>query len=133
LLVLLAINLICQFLAYIKISFLAQKENVMTEIIEWAPFQLKRGVREDALVDASQTLQQNFLQTRPGFVSRRLLRAPDGSYIDMVVWSSRADAEAAMTCAADSSACSAYFALMDADHADPGAGVAHFEQLALYS
>ena len=105
----------------------------MSEIIEWAPFRLRAGVSEEALTQASNALQRDFLQSQPGFVSRRLLRAADGSYVDMVVWASEAQAMAAMEQAAGSDACRAYFSVMGADHAEPGAEVSHFVQLVVYA
>ncbi|OQW56116.1 MAG: hypothetical protein A4S17_14005 [Proteobacteria bacterium HN_bin10] len=104
----------------------------MSEVIEWAPFKLKAGVSEEALLRASQQLQREFLDRQAGFVSRRLLRSGDGSYVDMVVWASQEEAASAMEVAAQSTTCSAYFALMGANHADPGAGVTHLRQLKLY-
>jgi hypothetical protein len=96
--------------------------------VEWAPFRLKAGVPDEALLRASTALQENFVARQPGFVRRELLRGPDGQWADLVVWQSREAALAIMDAVAASPACSAYFALMEgADHADPGAGVMHFE------
>lgn len=104
----------------------------MSVVIEWAPFTLKPGASEQALLEASARLQKDFLQPQPGFLRRELLRAPDGGYIDVVWWASHALAADAMNRASESATCRAYFGQMDADHADPGAGVIHFVQLKQY-
>jgi hypothetical protein len=105
-----------------------------TPCIEWAPFRLKPGVSEEALLHASGALQRDFVARQPGFVRRELLRGPGGQWVDLVVWKSRESALAIMDAVAASPACHAYFALMDgADHADPGAGVTHFERVREYA
>lgn len=103
------------------------------QIIEWAPFRLRADATEARVLEASARLQRDFLEAQPGFVRRELLRGGDGQFVDIVWWTSRQAAEAAMAAAASSAACGQYFALMhEADHAEPGAGVVHFESLAQY-
>lgn len=107
--------------------------NNATPCIEWAPFRLKPGVTDDVLLRASAALQDDFVARQPGFVRRELLRGPDGQWVDLVVWESREAALAIMDAVAASPVCSAYFALMEgAEHADPGAGVTHFERVRHY-
>ena len=99
-------------------------------VIEWAPFRLADGVSEAALLDASEALQRDFLRHQPGFLGRELLRGPDGQWADLVMWESRAAAEAILPAIGESAACHAYFALMQgADTADPGAGVLHLARV----
>jgi hypothetical protein len=100
--------------------------------LEWAPFKLRAGVGEAALIQASDALQRDFLERQPGFVGRQLMRAPDGAYVDLVWWSSNESASAAMAKAAESAACAAYFEQMDADHAQAGAGVALYTSVKSY-
>jgi hypothetical protein len=102
-------------------------------VLEWAPFRLKAGVEEASLLAASQELQRGFLAGQPGFMRRELLRAPDGSYVDLVLWETREAADAAMSHAADSTTCSLYFRLMTPEAADAGAGVLHFDEVARYA
>ena len=83
-------------------------------VIEWASFRLKAGVEEEAMLAASETLQEQFLEPLPGYLGRETIRM-DGGYADLVRWASRAEADAAMSKAAESTACAAYFALMDFD------------------
>ena len=100
--------------------------------IEWAPFRLRRGVSEADLLAASDALQEAFLKHQPGFVHRETLRTGEGEYADLVHWRSREEAEAAMKKAAQSSACHAYFAVMEMDAQDAATGVAHYESLRAY-
>src|SRR5688572_25234478 len=103
------------------------------QIVEWAPFRLRAGVTEQMLLEAADALQRDFLQAQAGFRGRHLLRGPDGAYVDLVWWATRADADAAMRQAANSSACSTYFTLMGAAHSDPGADVVHFGHVKSYA
>jgi len=43
-------------------------------VIEWAPFRLREGVTESELLEASNAIQRNFLDGRPGFLRRELAR-----------------------------------------------------------
>lgn len=101
-------------------------------IMELAPFRLRPGVTEEQLVEASAALQRDFVSKLPGFLSRTLLRATDGSYLDVVWWASREAAQGAVNAAAESKTCAAFFALMDADVSDAGAGVDLFTEVAKY-
>lgn len=95
--------------------------------IEWAPFTLKDGVAEEALLNASEALQTDFLARQEGFVRRELMRGADGGWVDLVYWHDEETASRAGAAAMESPVCHRYFALMvGADHADPGAGVSHF-------
>ena len=49
-----------------------------------APGQLKEGVDESRLLEASETFQRNFVSKQPGIVRRILLRAKNGGYADLV-------------------------------------------------
>jgi hypothetical protein len=57
----------------------------MTEaVVEWAPFRMKLGVDETALLRSSEELQMQFLAKQRGFIRRELLRGGDGNYVDLV-------------------------------------------------
>ncbi len=102
--------------------------------IEWAPFRLKSGVPEEALFDASETLQAEFVGHQPGFVRRELLTGSGREWVDLVWWESREAADRAIARAVTSAACHAYFVLMEgADYADPGTGVLHFARRRTYT
>jgi hypothetical protein len=94
-------------------------------VIEWAPFRLREGVTESELLEASNAIQRNFLDGRPGFLRRELARSDDGLWSDVVQWSDAAAAAAAMEAAGSSETCHRYFHLMTGSNgnADPGEGV----------
>lgn len=84
----------------------------MSAIHEWAEFELKPGVNEQRLLQASTSMQVEFLDHRIGFISRDTIRLGAGRYADLVEWRSHEDAKAAMLSASNTPVCRAYFALM---------------------
>jgi hypothetical protein len=102
-------------------------------IVEWAPFRVRAGVDDATVLAASEALQRDFLASQPGFVSRELLRGADGQWVDLVYWRDEESANAVIPAIARSSACQAYFHLMEgADSADPAAGVLHLRRIRSY-
>lgn len=89
----------------------------MTSTIEWAEFALKPGVSEQQMRQASAEVQTAFLDQQPGFVWRQTVRLSEGRYADVVMWQSHGAAKTAMSQAGASSACAAYFSLMEVDAA----------------
>jgi hypothetical protein len=89
------------------------------QVLEWAPFRLKPGADEAALMEASERLQRDFLAHQEGFVRRELISVAEGAYVDLVWWSSFEVSQAAMKKAAGSPACRRYAALMDCSDRDP--------------
>lgn len=102
------------------------------QVIEWAPFRLKPGVDEATLLEASERLQTEYLDRQAGFVRRELVRRADGEYVDVVWWQSLDAAQKAMEHIAESSTCSAYFAVMGANDTSAGDGVLHFHSVRTY-
>lgn len=102
-------------------------------IIEWAPFELTEGVDEKTLLQASETLQRDFLGKQKGFIRRELLKGKGKHWVDLVYWQSRDDAEQAAKNAANSAVSRNYFqCMLAADHDDPSGGVLHFERIETY-
>ena len=64
-------------------------------VIEWAPFRLASGATEASLLEASESLQREFLDRCAGFLRRELLCGTDGQWADLVYWSDEASAQAA--------------------------------------
>ena len=91
-------------------------------IIELAQIKLANGKTEQDLVAASNAFQQDFLNGQDGFLSRDLVRRPDGSFLDVVRWESREKADAVFARAQKSEAAGQYFSVMtfDAESTDPG-------------
>lgn len=101
-------------------------------VVEWAPFSVREGVAEAALIAASEKLQRDFLARQDGFVRRELVKGQDRNYVDLVWWNSMDSAEAAMSKVMESTVCREYFALMEPHQADAGAGVLHFQSVRTY-
>lgn len=93
----------------------------MPHTIEWAEFALQPHVTESALLAASAAMQREFLNHQAGFIARQTLKLNDGRYADLVTWRDDESAREAMSNAVKSSACMAYFALMQVD-ASPRTG-----------
>ncbi len=106
----------------------------MTQVLEWAPFQVLEGVTDAAVIAASQKLQQEFLSQQPGFVRRELLRAGADRWVDLVHWQNRAAADKAMEVAPLNAACQAYFSLMVPPQSqDLSQGVLHLDQVQTFA
>jgi hypothetical protein len=104
-----------------------------TMVIEWAPFRLADGAAEDALLEASETLQREFLRHQRGFLRRELLRGADGQWVDLVYWADQASADGIVEAVRTSPVCQAYLQLMiGTDPADPTAGVLHLHRVRSY-
>lgn len=101
-------------------------------IIELARIKLKDGIDEARLIETSERFQRAFLNDVPGFLGRELMKADDGSYMDLVHWQSSTHADAAMKQASESVECRDYFGLMEISGNDPHSGVRLFQSLAEY-
>jgi hypothetical protein len=102
-------------------------------IVEWAQFRAVAGIDETTVLEASRALQFEFLDRQDGFIRRELLKGPDDSWADLLYWESREAAARALRNAADSPACSRYFALIATSGEGSGAGLLHLEQVECYS
>lgn len=65
------------------------------KVIEIVSFKLAAGVSDEAFSKHTDVVNA-YISRRKGFISRRLSRAADGSYLDHVTWESLGDATAAM-------------------------------------
>lgn len=105
---------------------------MQTTIVETARIRLAARASEADLIAASGRFQTAFLDAQPGFLRRELLKLGEGDYLDLVHWADRQSADAVMELAMNSDPCRAYFALMEMDAHDMGAGVQHYALLASY-
>jgi hypothetical protein len=103
-------------------------------VVEWAPFRLREGITEQALLEASELLQRDFLAGQPGFIRRELLRGADGQWVDLVHWADDAAAQAVFATAMESPVCAEYFKLMVMpEGADLASGVLHLHCVREYA
>jgi len=64
------------------------------KVLEVVVFKLAEGVSDEAFVQAAQGIE-TWLETKPGFMSRRLSNDGQGSWLDLVEWESMGEAQAA--------------------------------------
>ena len=86
-------------MAYLSLDYSHHEEgklDMTDQVLEWAPFRLRSGVDEAALLESSERLQRDFLAYQEGFVRRELIKGAEGSYIDLIWWSSFAASQSAM-------------------------------------
>lgn len=94
--------------------------------LEWAPFEVKQGVSDQALLKAAQAVETQFLVHQKGYIKRELLKGNDGKWADIVYWQSQQDADLASQAAYKSDICINYFVLMkEAEHSQVS-NVQHF-------
>ena len=78
-----------------------------------APFTLKPGVTEEALLEASEAFQTAFVRRQDGIVRRVLVRDPAGGYADLVFFRSAEATEKVLEAEQDDDACARFSSLMD--------------------
>lgn len=87
----------------------------MNHFVELVAFKAKAGVTPEQVVAAAEQVNL-FLKEQPGFVSRHLGRADDGTWYDVLYWESRDHVMAAMARTESSPHCPTFFGLIDPAH-----------------
>ena len=87
-------------------------ETSQSSILEITEFNIKTEINETFFLEMSDRLQQEFLQNRKGFKKRYLVKKDNQTYIDIIEWDSKADADNALTNAI-AEVCINYFACID--------------------
>jgi len=101
--------------------------------IQLAPAQLREGVDEAQLLEASNAFQENFVSKQKGIVRRILLKAKHGGYADLIFFESKEDADRVAQVEATSEHCLALFQLLQPpDPGLPDMGVLSFEHVRTY-
>ncbi len=91
----------------------------MSAITIMAPIKLAPGKTEADLLAASDIFQRKFVAHEAGILRRELVRAPDGTYIDLVQFRSEADVHDVVKKEMQSPDCAAFFSVMDLSEFDP--------------
>lgn len=65
------------------------------KVIEIVTFKLAAGVSDEAFLQHTE-LVNSYISNQKGFISRRLSKAADGTYLDHVTWENLSDATTAM-------------------------------------
>ncbi|MEY1554347.1 hypothetical protein AB3Y40_01815 [Yoonia sp. R2331] len=94
-------------------------------ILELATITLADGKSEAELLRASEAFQSEFLDHQDGFLRRDMVRRADGTFTDIILWESRAKADAVFERAMQSEAAGGYFAHMKIDPEKMDEGVEH--------
>ncbi|AIR97426.1 hypothetical protein [Streptomyces glaucescens] len=63
-------------------------------IVETIRFKLRAGVDDAEFQNTDRTMQKEYMELRPGFLSRATARSADGEYLVTVRWSGPEEAEA---------------------------------------
>ena len=122
------------FIIFVILSHTAHAQNNGI-IVEWAPFEVRKGVSNEQLLQASEHLQNEFLVKQKGYIKRELLKGEGKQWVDLVYWASEEDAQAAIQNAMNCEACGAFFELMEGisdleEVIDPAEGVFHYKRIA---
>lgn len=84
-------------------------------VLELVTFALLGGTSKERFLDAANDVTR-WLANQPGFVSRDLVHDATGdTWIDVVWWRTRAEAEAAASAAMSAEQCAAMFAMIDTE------------------
>lgn len=99
-----------------------------------APIKLAPGKTEGDLIAASNRFQEEFVVKQPGILRRELVRKSENEYLDIVQFRSQDDALDVMEKEKESTACHAFFAVMDMSGVDSSDGAIDiYPSLATYS
>lgn len=99
------------------------------QILELATIKLAAEVSEADLLAASDQFQSEFLDQQDGFVRRDMVRTGKGAFLDVILWQTRAHADAVFARAQSSEVAGAYFSKMSFDGVDMDDAVAHYPVL----
>jgi hypothetical protein len=83
--------------------------------IALAPFELKAGVSEQALVAASDRFEADFAGKQDGIIRRDLVKDGNGGYAELVLFRDRESLDRVIEAEQKSEACAAFFSIMDGD------------------
>ncbi len=102
-------------------------------VLELATIKLAPSSSEQDLLAASAAFQNAFLDHQDGFIRRDMVRKADGTYLDVILWRSRADADAVFERAQESEAVGQYFGHMQIDPESTDSGVEHCTLLSSFA
>jgi hypothetical protein len=85
------------------------------QVLELAAITLAPGTSEADLLATSDAFQTGFLDNQDGFLRRDMVRKGDGTFLDVILWQSRAHADAVFEKAKSSEIVGKYFGLMQFD------------------
>jgi len=93
----------------------------MPQVFEFAAFTVREG-HDQAMLDERPAMIAALSRALPGVVSSWLTQREDGSWLDVILWASREEAEHAAKHATEVPEAAAWFA-----HIDESRGIEHLE------
>lgn len=84
----------------------------MKPVVEVALFRLKPGITDAEFMPGVQAVQ-NIIEKLDGYISRELVRASDGQWVDIIHWTSLEAARSAEPVVMGDADCMAFFAMID--------------------
>ena len=85
--------------------------------IALAPFRLRSGISEDALVAASDDFEREFVRKQGGIVRRILVKDGDGGFADVAFFEDETTIARVIEAEQSSEVCTAFFSIMEGDDA----------------
>ncbi len=101
-----------------------------TPVTVIVPIKLAAGRTEEELLAGSQTFQDKFAGLEPGLIRREMVRTGDGTYLDIVQFRSRRDADEIIAKEMQSPVCREFFALIEME--DSSSEITFHPSLATY-
>jgi len=98
-----------------------------------APAKLGKDFTEADMLAASKKFQDEFVSKEPGILRRELVKAADGSYIDIVQFRSQEDLEDVLEKEMKSDVCKEFFGVMDLSDWDPDAPMPVYQVLETFT
>ena len=83
--------------------------------IALAPFTVKAGVSEAALLAASEDFETQFVRKQDGILKRILVKDQDGGYADVVFFEDLPAIDRVIEAEQNSEVCAAFFSIIDGD------------------
>ncbi|MGH8869910.1 MAG: hypothetical protein ACRDYU_18175 [Actinomycetes bacterium] len=80
-----------------------------------APFTLKPGITQEALLRRSDDFEEKFVQKQDGILKRILVQDAEGSYADIVFFEDQEAIDRVVEAEQNSEVCAAFFSIMEDD------------------
>ncbi|MEW2247591.1 antibiotic biosynthesis monooxygenase [Streptomyces sp. NPDC006975] len=89
-------------------------------IVETIRFKIRPEVGDAEFQERNRTMEKEYLQGRPGFLTRSTARSTDGEYLVVVHWRTPEDAEATIAAFFSAPETQAFLAAVDLETVQPG-------------
>ncbi len=90
---------------------------------EFAKFRLKEGISQEVLLEASSAMDEYFFPTQDGFISHTLIGLEGSEYMDMIIATTKENAERICGNWYGNGYCEAFLAAVDTESVSIGFGI----------